>query len=236
MTHEPMISAPDASVPPVWVPTPPGWIEIAAFDTDERAEDHWRSMIEPVRSELGEAHAEDLHARLRRARAQIARAPVTSAGVVFTVVDEDLVVWSLSTTIRAVESRDLAPVALAERVLGRSAEPVEEVSLADGRSGVLGFLDADSLEPHELRAEMDRAEDRERSACVAAVSLPERPHDIVVVSGSAHGTPSRDLLAMLVVSTAAGVRVGPDVPSEPELGRVLQAGARHPSVVPGPRP
>lgn len=23
-----------------WVPTPPGWVEIAAFDTDARAEKH----------------------------------------------------------------------------------------------------------------------------------------------------------------------------------------------------
>lgn len=36
-----------------WVPTPPGWVEIAAFDTDARAESHWREMLEPARAHLG---------------------------------------------------------------------------------------------------------------------------------------------------------------------------------------
>ncbi|PYF99947.1 hypothetical protein SAMN05216184_105191 [Georgenia satyanarayanai] len=205
-----------------WVPTPPGWVEIAAFDTDARAEAHWRDMIEPAREHLGDGPTDHLYLGLREARAAVARSGVTSAGVVVTEVDDKPAVWTFSTTIEKVASGEVNPVALVERAVGTAGtvERVEDITLVDGRTAVQAFL---TLSP-ETR--LGRAHGSATApaggtgtppverlgSCVVAVALPGRPHDLVLVTGSSPDPEHRPLLAHVVSAIAAGVHVGTEPP------------------------
>ncbi|WP_454085003.1 hypothetical protein [Georgenia sp. Marseille-Q6866] len=204
-----------------WVPTPPGWVEIAAFDTDARAEAHWRDMIEPAREHLGDGPTDHLYVGLREARAAVAGTGVTSAGVVLTEVDDKPAVWTFSTTMEHVPSGEVNPVALVERAVGTAGtvERVEDITLVDGRTAVQAFL---TLTPQtRLGRAHGSAAPRPATGtppverlgcCVVAVALPGRPHDLVLVTGSSPDTEHRPLLAHVVSAIAAGVHVGTEPP------------------------
>ncbi|HLV03083.1 hypothetical protein [uncultured Georgenia sp.] len=210
-----------------WVPTPPGYVEIAAFDTDERAERHWRDMVEPVRTHLGDGRTDTLYAGLRAAREAMAGSRVTSAGVVLTAVDDEPAVWTFSTMVERVAAGPLNPVALVERALGHTGQvdSAEDITLVDGRSAVQAFV---TLSPRTLlgRAHGSPAHVSDAAppglpaqlpverlaGCVVAVSLPRRPHHLVVVTGSSQRREHRPLLAHVVSAVAAGVHVGSEEP------------------------
>lgn len=205
-----------------WVPTPPGWVEIAAFDTDARAEAHWRDMIEPARPHLGDGPTDHLYVGLREARAAVVGSGVTSAGVVVTEVDDEPAVWTFSTTIEHVASGEVNPVALVERAVGTAGtvERVEDITLVDGRTAVQAFL---TLTPqtrlgrgHGAAAPRPTTPGKppvERlGSCVVAVALPGRPHDLVLTTGSSPDPEHRPLLAHVVSAIAAGVHVGTEPP------------------------
>lgn len=203
-----------------WVPTPPGWVEIAAFDTDARAEAHWRDMIEPAREHLGDGPTDHLYVGLREARA-VAGTGVTSAGVVVTEVDDKPAVWTFSTTVEHVPSGEVNPVVLVERAVGTAGtvERVEDITLVDGRTAVQAFL---TLTPQTRLGRAHRSAAprpatgtppvERLGCCVVAVALPDRPHDLVLVTGSSPDTEHRPLLAHVVSAIAAGVHLGSEPP------------------------
>ncbi|TNC18622.1 hypothetical protein FHE66_06175 [Georgenia sp. 311] len=205
-----------------WVPTPPGWVEIAAFDSDARAEQHWRDMVEPAREYLGDARTDHLYTGLRAAREAVAGTRITSAGAVVTEVDDEPAVWTFSTTIEHVRSGEVNPVALVERSLGRTGtvESTEDITLVDGRTAVQSFItltpespmgragdDAPAVRPEAGERPVDTL-----GTCVVAVALPGRPHDLVLVTGSSPDPEHRPLLAHVVSAIAAGAHVGTEPP------------------------
>lgn len=212
-----------ATAPPkqFWVPTPPGWVEIAAFDTGARAEAHWRDMIEPAREHLGDGPTDHLYLGLREARAAVARSGVTSAGVVVTEVDDEPAVWTFSTRIENVSSGEVNPVALVERAIGTAGtvDEVEDITLVDGRTAVQAFLTLTPQSrlgrrhaPATAAAVTGTPPVEQLGSCVVAVALPGRPHDLVLVTGSSPDPEHRPLLAHVVSAIAAGVHVGTEPP------------------------
>lgn len=197
--------------PVVWVPTPPGWVEVAAFATEERARAHWRAMVEPVREEIGDTHTEELYRMLSAARETVAGARVSSAGLVLTVVSGELAVWTFSTALEHVRSGELAPAALVERAVSGRAASAEDVALPGGRTGVLARFDV-TPPPAPPGAGLPSWGTASQHHCVVAAPLRDRPHDVVVVSGSSNDPRDGDLLAMATVSLAAGVEVGTTPP------------------------
>lgn len=200
-----------------WVPAPPGWVEIGAFDTDARAEQHWADMVEPARPLLGEDGTERLYAGLRGVREAVAGSGATSVGVVLTAVDDEPAVWTFSTMIEHVTSGEFNPVALVERSLGNigRVDETEDITLVDGRTALQAFV---TVTPeswlgrsHGVRVSADEPP-AEMGCCVVAVALPGRPHDLVLTTGSSPDLDHRPLLAHVVSAIAAGVHVGTEAP------------------------
>lgn len=145
--------------------------------------------------------------------------------MVVTSVDDEPAVWTFSTTIEQVTSGEVNPVALVERSLGHAGtvEETEDITLVDGRTAVQAFL---TLTPQtrlgrahgatssaaEEPAGPDRPPVERLGSCVVAVALPDRPHDLVVVTGSSPDPDHRPLLAHVVSAIAAGVHVGTSAP------------------------
>lgn len=200
-----------------WVPTPPGWVEIAAFDTDARAEQHWRTMVEPARQHLGDEATDHLYVGLRGVRKAVTGSGVTSAGVVVTEVDEAPAIWTFSTTIEQVESGELSPVGLVERAMGTigKVDEIEDITLVDGRTAVQALLTLVPSSPMAGRGPAGPAAttgEQELGICVIAVALPGRSRDIVLVTGSSPVVAHRSLLAHVASAIACGVHVGSEPP------------------------
>lgn len=200
-----------------WVPTPPGWVEIAAFDTDARAERHWREMIEPARRHLGEEQTDHLYRGLREVREAVGGTGVTSAGVVVTQVDDAPAIWTFSTTIERVDSGELSPVGLVERAVGTvgTVDELADITLVDGRTAVQALLTLTPGSPMAGRGPAGAASpagDGEVGVCVIAVALPRRPRELVLVTGSSTVLEHRALLAHVASAIACGVHVGSEPP------------------------
>lgn len=197
---------PDVAAPGgVWVPTPPGWVEVAAFTDDARALEHWQEMVEPARETIGDQAADALYETLAAQRRQAAGAGVVSAGLVLTFVDEQAVVWTFTTTLHHVDRAELSPAGLVERAALTGAvgtvDEVTDLTMVDGRPGV----QVDLSGPQPGTADGDG---RRYGVCAVGLSLAGRPHDLVLVTGAAPDVAQRELIAPVVHAVAVGVSVG----------------------------
>jgi hypothetical protein len=191
----------------VWVPTPPGWVEVAAFADDDRARQHWREMVEPARATVGDQAADALYETLAAQRRQVAGTGVASAGLVLTFVEDQAVVWTFTTTLHHVDHAELNPAGLVERAALTGAvgtvDAVTDLTMVDGRAAVQ--VDLSGARPDAAGIEGDGPR---YGVCVVGLSLPDRPHDLVLVTGAAPDVAQLELIAPVVQAVAVGVSVG----------------------------
>jgi hypothetical protein len=202
----------DSRTGDVWVPTPPGWVEVAAFADDASALEHWRQMIEPARATVGDRAADALYETLAAQRRQVAGTGVVSAGLVLTFVEEQAVCWTFTTTLHHVDHAELNPAGLVERAALTGAvgtvDSVADLTMVDGRAAVQ--VDLSGAAPGAVGAGGDG---RRYGVCVVGLSLSGRPHDLVLVTGAVPDVAQRDLVAPVVHAIAVGVTAG-DAPAQ----------------------
>lgn len=199
-----------------WIPTPPGWVEAAAFDTDERARAHWRALVEPARSTYGDAWVGEMYRALARTRRAVAGTGVASAGLVLTTVDDAPTIWTFSTVVVRLEPEDGDPATVLARLAGGSSrvDDVTPITVIDGRTAVQALLRA----PGEPTG---------HGMCTVAVQLPDHPRDLVVVTGASADARHRALLAPVVQSIALGVRADAPPAGAEEASGILYVDGAH---------
>ncbi|WP_043503412.1 hypothetical protein [Georgenia sp. SUBG003] len=212
--------------PGVWVPTPPGWVEVAAFADDDRAREHWREMVEPARATVGDRAADALYETLAAQRREVAGTGVVSAGLVLTFVEDQAAVWAFTTTLHHVDQPELNPAGLVERAALTGAvgtvDAVTDLTMVDGRAAVQVDLSGTGPDTAGARgpdpdgaAHPDPHADGDRpryGVCVVGLALPDSPHDLVLVTGAVPDVAQRELVAPVVQAVAVGVSVG-DAPA-----------------------
>jgi hypothetical protein len=217
----------------LWFLVPPGWIELAAFETEAEATTWFDRVLAQSAAVLDEGTRTELARIYAAVRGRAPHGLVDSAGALVTTLPDDTVtLWAF--TVRVLDmppSGDVNPMAVVERFLAAEQEAgapeladadlVETFRTRDGRDGVA--IHTSVAAPRPFEAEVPGTDPEALGVVYAAVRLRRPPgaaaDRLVLVTGVSPNVGQR--LPMAVV--AAGLTLSAQVRAEgeePPPGRI----------------